>query len=104
MVVDDTGAPVANAMVMLIGDPRASVTLAGGPAGEARTSASGQFVISGVASGSYTAMASLPRVIDGSGGSVGGFFGGGPSRPNQASITVNDANVDDVKIVVERPQ
>ena len=65
-------------------------------------------LVDGAPVANATVMASIRLVIDGPGGPAGGFetgvIRGGPSRPNQAGIRVTDANVDDVKIVAQRPQ
>jgi hypothetical protein len=109
VLVDENAAPVAGAMVMLRGDPRASDFFAG-PIGQSRSDASGAFVFDGVPSGSYTAIASMPVRIGGqdSGIGAGGFsfidIGGGAARSNQLDVTVNDANVEGLQIVVQRPQ
>ena len=110
VVVDEQGAPVDGAVVMLMGDPRTSMTFAG-PGGRARTDANGKFVIGNVASGSYRMTATVPIIFNGQPGATGGggavFFASG-SPPNPGSgllgVTISGANVDDLRIVVTRPQ
>ena len=53
VVVDQTGAPVAGAMVMLRGDPRSAVAIMG-PVGQSSSDANGRFVLGNVPSGSYS--------------------------------------------------
>jgi hypothetical protein len=111
-VVDENGTPVAGAMVMLRGDPRAPLPFA--PVGQGRADASGRFAIGGVTPGSYVAMASVPVQLgsQGTGVGVGSFSATGgtitlgrvPSKFDQANVTVTDANVEGVQIVVQRPQ
>jgi hypothetical protein len=107
IVVDEKGAPVAGAMVMLRGDPRGG--FGAWPAGDGRSDASGTFIISGVTPGSYMATASVPITTNNQGASAGGvgFYTIDILRqmpsPN-SNITVSDANVEGVQIVVQRPQ
>ena len=54
IVVDESGNPVANAMVMLTGDPAAGSM---GPVGNARTADDGRFVMNDVPPGTYRANA-----------------------------------------------
>jgi protocatechuate 3,4-dioxygenase beta subunit len=127
-VVDENDAPIAGAMVMLLNDPRGGAAF--GPAGTARTGTDGRFTIADVPSGSYRITASVPIVMNSSGGaggvtggvtggftggsasgssfttwsSVGGVtttFGGGGEQP--AEVTVNGANVTGVRVVARRP-
>jgi protocatechuate 3,4-dioxygenase beta subunit len=123
-VVDENGAPVAGAMVMLIGaDSRANAFM--GPTGNARTGDDGRFTISEVPSGTYRLNGSVPMMMRGSGGGVsggvvggvragsgsftswsagsgvaGGFVGG---TEQATEVIVNGANVTGVRVVV-RPQ
>ena len=127
-VVDENGAPVAGAMVMLIaGEPRVNVFM--GPTGNARTGDDGRFAISEVPSGTYRLNASVPIMMSSSGGGVsGGVVGGvvGGVSVGSGSFTswssgsgvtggliggtdqateviVNGANVTGVSVVVRRP-
>lgn len=81
IVVDEAGAPVANAAVMLGADPSLGVPSFGGPS-RTRTAADGTFSIEGVASGTYRLTAAAPTVSKAAAGgpergSVGGTFGSG---------------------------
>jgi hypothetical protein len=118
VVVDESGAPVANAMVMLMDgssgtDRFALLTL--GPQDMSQSDDSGRFTFGSVPAGSYTVRA------DGGFGGLGAFgFGdsfiidgggtprtdpGSPRRaqePGTIEVTVENANVSDLKIVVSR--
>jgi len=105
-VVDENGAPVARAMVMLMGDPRNGMFM--GPAGNAQTQEDGRFVIGDVPAGSYRVTATVPMTIS-SGGISGGFVGGtftafssgGAGGLNQpAEIVVADTDVTGVRVVI----
>lgn len=120
-VVGEDGAPVAGARVTLMGDPRTSAFM--GPIGNARTGDDGRFTIAEVPSGTYRVSASVPIVMNGSGGVVGrgvvvgsagaGSFTswstggvtsgvtGGTDQPIE--VIVNGAPVTDVRVVVRRP-
>lgn len=106
-VVDENGAPVARAMVMLIGDPRSGMFT--GPAGNTQTQDNGVFVIGDIPAGSYRVTATVPMTFStvGVNGGVGGTFTtfssgvGGSIQP--AEIVVTDADVTDVRVVVRRP-
>ncbi|HWF87087.1 MAG TPA: carboxypeptidase-like regulatory domain-containing protein [Vicinamibacterales bacterium] len=83
VVVDDSGEPVSGAMVILTGDPQSSNFM--GPAGRATSEGNGRFVIGGVTSGHYRAMATVPVTMRGGGESIsssgisGGVSGGAVS-------------------------
>jgi len=120
-VVDENGALVGGAMVMLMGDPRATAFM--GPAGNARTEDDGRFTIAEVPAGTYRVVASIPMVMNGSGGamprgvvggvgtggfaswmSVGGVSSAATGGPDQATeVIVNGANVTGIRVVVRRP-
>jgi protocatechuate 3,4-dioxygenase beta subunit len=117
IVVDKAGAPVAGAMVMLMDAPHGTdslLSLTMGPRGIIQSDASGRFTLGDVPAGSYTL-----RADDGGGaGGIGGFFTasfgidsggtprGDPNRPTPSlepgtiEVTVDNANVSDLKIVV----
>jgi protocatechuate 3,4-dioxygenase beta subunit len=126
VVVDENGAPVAGAWVMLMGDPRSGLFT--GRGGSANTQDDGRFTIEGVVSGTYRATASIPIAMGGtpvtggivngiSSGAVGGISAGvvgggpfatwsvgGPGMPAPpAEVVVTDANVTGVRVVVRRP-
>jgi hypothetical protein len=120
IVVDEAGSPIANAMVMLMGDPRSGMF---GPGGNAQSQDDGRFVIGGVPAGSYHVTATImmmggqpfdPTVAGQSGGSVAwssgaagggaGFFAfsaGGPTAPTE--VVVTDSDVENVRVVTRRP-
>ena len=74
-VVDENGAPVAGAMVMLMGDPRGGASFMG-PTGNARTGDDGRFTIAEVPSGTYRMQASV-LMMNVAGRGAGGAGGGG---------------------------
>jgi protocatechuate 3,4-dioxygenase beta subunit len=130
MVVDENGAPIAHAMVMLMIDPRSGMMFMG-PGGNAQTGDDGRFSIGDVAPGAYRLNASVPMVMNPggaiagggvgvsavSGGSGGGAFTSGsissggvtttsivngtPQQPQE--VTVTDADVRGVRLVARRP-
>lgn len=109
VVVDEEGKPVARAMVMLMGDPRAGMFM--GPVGSAQSQDDGRFAIGDVPSGSYRLTASVPMSVTSAGargGVSGGMFTsfgsgiGGMEQPTE--IVVADADVRGVSLVVRRPQ
>jgi len=123
VVVDGAGAPVASAMVMLMGGQRGTdllLSLVVGSALMSQSDASGRFTFGDVPAGAYTV-----RADAGSGGGIGAFgfgftdtFGididgtprGDPSRPTPArepgtiEVTVENADVSDLRIVVTGSQ
>jgi hypothetical protein len=105
VVVDENGAPLAGAMVTLMGDPRTGVPI--GPAGSARTAADGSFSIGEVPAGSYRLNASVPIVWNNS-GSAGGIVSSTsvlrPGGPQQTEVVVTDADVSGLQIVVQQPR
>ena len=111
-VADENGAPIAGAIVMLRADPRAPLPFA--IVGQGRSDTGGRFVIGGITPGSYVAMASVPMTPGSQATSAGiGSFsstgsivniGRAPSKFDQANVTVTDANVEGVQIVVQRSQ
>jgi hypothetical protein len=65
-VVDETGAPVANAMITLtVDEPRATLPFMMGGWHQAHADMSGRFTINNVTSGTYTLVAAAPDVIYG---------------------------------------
>jgi hypothetical protein len=109
-VVDENGTPVAGAMVMLRNDPRTSGFMAM-PVVTGRSDANGSFVISGVAPGSYQTMANVPTAVRSQNSADGvdslasrRILLNGTRTGDQLDITVTDANVEGVQIVVQRPQ
>jgi uncharacterized GH25 family protein len=121
VVVDGAGAPVANAMVMLVGGQRGTdllLSLVVGPARMSQSDAGGRFTFGDVPAGSYTL-----RADAGFGGGIGAFGftdtfwididgtpRGDPSRPKPArepgtiEVTVDNADVSDLRIVVTGSQ
>ncbi|PYR26252.1 MAG: hypothetical protein DMF98_09555 [Acidobacteria bacterium] len=108
IVVDESGAPIENAMVMLAGDPHSGPMM--GAVGSGRSDAAGRFAIDDVPAGTYRANASV-MMSSGGGGigaiSSGGYFSfssrmtGGIEQP--AEVTVTDADVKGVRVVTRRP-
>jgi Carboxypeptidase regulatory-like domain len=102
VVVDENGAALAGAMVMLTGDPRNGPPI--GPAGSARTAADGSFSIGEVPPGSYRLNATVPVVWNSSGSIGGGLVtaasAGRPSPPQQTEVVVADADVSGLQVVV----
>ncbi len=131
IVVDENGAPVADAMIMLMPD-RSSGALPFGPPARARADREGRFRVANVPSGAYMANASVPVVLSSDAGrgsgagvsawsgvssvSAGGGLGGSVMVESrncttvqyrndnsiQVRVTVQDAHVADVRLVVRR--
>ena len=127
IVVDENGDPVSGAMVMLMNDPRSGMFL--GPGGGGQSRDDGRFTIGEVPPGSYRLSASIPIRMNGAGGggsfvsfgsggtivsggaAVGAVSGGvaggatgGPGGTDQPTdVTVTDADVSGVRVVVRRP-
>lgn len=123
MVVDEAGAPVAGAMVMMMGDPRNAMF---GPSGSARTLDDGTFVIGEVVAGTYRVNASVPMVMSGGGRAsgavaIGGIASvwtsvdgtgsgnvattsrrGGPAQTTMTEVVVSDADVSGVRVTLRR--
>ena len=127
VVVDENGAPIAHAMVMLMHDPRSGMMFMG-PGGNAQTGDDGRFSIGDVTPGTYRLNASVPMINSG-GGIAGGAAGvstatgsgsfttwsvtsaGGvtttrtvnttPEQPQE--VVVADADVKGVRVVARRP-
>jgi hypothetical protein len=120
IVVDENGAPVAHAMVMLMMDPRAGLMFIG-PSGNAQTGDDGRFSFGDVAAGAYRIDASVPTMMRAGGGAAsvgsGGTFmswsvsGGAATTTNTANapppspqeVVVADADVKGVRVVARRP-
>jgi Carboxypeptidase regulatory-like domain len=117
VVVDENGAPIEGAFVMLMNDPRGGVFT--GPGGSVRSGDGGRFTIDGVVAGTYRVSASVPIVTNRSGGSGGfvswGVVGGTVSTSGRGveagtgridppmEVVVGDSNVTGVRVVVHRP-
>ena len=123
VVVDENGAPIAHAMVMLMNDPRNGMMFMG-PHGSAQTGDDGRFSIGDVTPGAYRLNASVPMMMT-SGGGIGassvatgaGSFtswslssggvtttttvNGTPQQPQEVIVT--DADVRGVRVVARRP-
>ena len=128
LVVDENGAPIAHAMVMLMNDPRSGMMFLG-PGGNAQTGDDGRFSIGDVTPGTYRLNASVPMFMNSGGAATGGGVGvstvsggsgaftswsissGGvtttsivnatPQQPQE--VTVTDADVRGVRLVAKRP-
>ena len=127
IVVDESGSPIARAMVTLRGDPRSGIAMFIGFAGSAQSLDDGRFVIGEVPSGSYRVTASIMMIVGGrgpssigsgssgvawssgmSGGVSGGLvnarsFGPGGSIDHPTEVVVADADVENVRVVTRRP-
>jgi protocatechuate 3,4-dioxygenase beta subunit len=125
VVVDENGAPIAQAMVMLMNDPRSGMMFMG-PHGNARTGDDGRFSIGDVTPGTYRLNASVPMMMT-SGGGIGAssvVTGGGGSftswsiasgdgvtttrtvnttPPQPQEVVVTDTDVRGVRVVARRP-
>lgn len=130
IVVDENGAPIAHAMVMLMTDPRSGMMFLG-PGGNAQTGDDGRFSIGDVTAGTYRLNASVPMIMNSRGGIAGGGVGfsevsagssggsftswsvssggvtttstvnGVPQQPQEVIVT--DADVRGVRLVARRP-
>ena len=98
VVVDESGAPVANAMVMLL--PSGRRPMFGSPTGNVRTGPNGGFVLGGVPPGTYRAQAS-PMITSANGGGATFSFNSGPGGAPGADIVVTDADVGGVRVVIQ---
>ena len=115
IVVDENGAPIGDAMVTLLSDPRGGVVMVA-PVGTGRSDANGRFAIDDVPAGSYRANASIMMRFNsgsagargsGAGAGVGGFVSfssvsTGPVDP-PTEIVVTDTDVKGVRVVARRP-
>jgi protocatechuate 3,4-dioxygenase beta subunit len=112
IVVDEQGAPVTDAMVTLMGDPRSGMFM--GPVGGTRTQANGRFAIDEVPAGSYRVNAAVMITMSSSSGGSGGagwvtggyvsnstFPGAAVYQP--AEIVVTDSDVKGVRVTARRP-
>jgi hypothetical protein len=114
-VVDENGAAVSGAMVMLMGSRPSGFM---GPPGDATTGEDGRFTFTDVPSATYHINASIPVSMNqaggrgvrggGSGGVVSWMSvtgpGGSSTMPQPQEVTVNGADVSGVQIVVQRPK
>jgi carboxypeptidase family protein len=121
VIVDGNGEPIAGARVMMMANPR-TVPLLLGAAGSAESQANGSFTIGEVVAGTYRLTASVPvrfssgdaaprtQAGAGGGGFIGGYVtGGGTSlrfdgNEPPTEVTVVDADVSGVRVVVQRRQ
>jgi Carboxypeptidase regulatory-like domain len=110
IVVDERGASIEGAMVMLMADPRSGVMM--GPIGNGQSDARGRFAIDDVPAGTYRANVSLMMSMNGTGaGRIGAVPGGFVSFSSgmvggieqSAEIIVTDADVSGVRVVARRP-
>jgi hypothetical protein len=109
IVVDEAGAPIENAMVMLMSDPRNGPMM--GPTGNGRSDVNGRFAIDEVPAGTYRANASVMMSIRSGSGGIGAVstgytsFSSGPigGVAQSAEIIVADADVKGVRVVTRRP-
>jgi protocatechuate 3,4-dioxygenase beta subunit len=126
IVVDENGAPIAHAMVMLMNDPRSGMMMFMGPGGNAQAGDDGRFSIGDVTPGAYRLNASVPMMMT-SGGGIGAssvaVTGGGSfsswsvatsdgvtttrtintAPPQPQEVVVTDADVRGVRVVARRP-
>jgi hypothetical protein len=131
VVLDDAGAPVANAMVLVQpGQGRGAPPpmLALGPLPRVSTDASGAFVVPNLRPGAYVFVAALPTVVSASASAASGLgvisstsvgprsgimmtqssngvtteYRGDPSMG--MPVAVDRDNIDNVRLVVQRPQ
>jgi protocatechuate 3,4-dioxygenase beta subunit len=129
VVVDENGAPIAHAMVMLMADPRSGMMFLG-PGGNAQTGDDGRFSIGDITPGTYRLNASVAMIMNSGGGITAGAgfsevsigSGGGsftswsvssagvttsrtvnaaPQQPQE--VVVTDADVKGVRLVARRP-
>jgi len=106
VVVDENGAPIAHAMVMLMLDPRGGMMFMG-PGGTAQTGDDGRFSIGDVTPGTYRLNASV--MVMNSGGGIGGVSTvsigrGGGGGGSFTSWTVGSGGVTTSSTVNEAPQ
>jgi protocatechuate 3,4-dioxygenase beta subunit len=125
VVVDETGEPVVDAMVMIIPDGQNRMFMGSIASGPSRVG--GRFTIGEVSAGSYRVSASIPIRMNGSGGGSAVTFGGGAivtggaavsassgAVPTESvgvaggveqpvAVTITDADVSGVRVVVRRP-
>jgi hypothetical protein len=133
IVVDENGAPIARAMVMLMNDPRTNGAIMMGPGGNAQSGEDGRFSIGDVTPGTYRLNASVPVMVTGgviggssvaAGGagsastsftswSISGGSGGGVTTTTTTmvntsqqpqEVVVADADVSGLRVVARRPQ
>jgi carboxypeptidase family protein len=119
VVVDGAGAPVANAMVMLMGGQRGTdllLSLVVGPPLMSQSDAGGRFTLGDVPAGAYTLRGDAGFGVgafgftDTFGIDIDGTPRGDPTRPKPATVpgtievTVDNADVSDLRIVVTGSQ
>lgn len=117
VVVDGAGAPVANAMVMLMGGQRGTdllLSLVVGPSLMSQSDAGGRFTFGDVPAGAHTLRADAGfgafGFTDAFGIDIDGTPRSDPSRPKPArepgtiEVTVDNADVSDLRIVVTGSQ
>jgi hypothetical protein len=113
IVVDESGEPIADAMIMVVRDPRGAAFPGASPGTQSQ--ADGRFTIGALVAGTYHLSAAVPiRVDSGRGGGgvawssavAGGVAIGPPGAGRAASteVVVTDADVSGVRIAVQRPR
>lgn len=95
VVVSEAGAPIGDVMVTLAPDGGSA-----GGVGLTRVDAQGTFTLRGVQAGSYRLMAMRLTITTAPGGAASVAFGDPSGAPPVTTVTVTDANVTGVRLVV----
>src|SRR5262245_36866340 len=106
MVVDENGAPIAHAMVMLMNDPRSGMMFLG-PGGNAQTGDDGRFSIGDVTPGTYRLNASVPIFMNSGGAVTGGGIGASSVSSGSGAFTswsITNGGVTTTSVVNAAPQ